>query len=144
MSEVRAAFKRIKFEGKRDKVEGSDENKTIYINNGFDYLRYGAWKKSRDFKDFSCTGSYTQRTKSGNRWRRSESKIRSLSRSQSRRPESHSRENGDIKTTLDKVLKRLNVLDEKHEKLTKTIAEKVVNSQYVETKLQRNIGLMME
>ena len=34
--------------------------------------------------------------------------------------------------TLDKVLKRLNVLDEKHEKLTKTIAEKVINSQYVE------------
>ena len=64
--------------------------------------------------------------------RRSDSKIRSLSRSQSRRPESHSRENGDIKMTLDKVLKRLNVLDEKHEKLAKTIAEKVVNAQYVE------------
>ena len=39
---------------------------------------------------------------------------RSLSRSQSRRPESQGRENGDIKTTLDYVLKRLNVLDEKH------------------------------
>ena len=50
------------------------------------------------------------------------------SRTQSRRPESQGIEYGDIKTTLDKVLKRLNVLDEKHEKLAKTIAEKVINS----------------
>ena len=40
MSEVKAAFKRIKVEGKRDKVEASDENKTFYTNNGFDSLRY--------------------------------------------------------------------------------------------------------
>ena len=55
-----------------------------------------------------------------------------MSRSQSRRRETHSSENGDIKTTLDKVLKRLNVLDEKHEKLAKTITKKAVISQFVE------------
>ena len=35
MTEVEVAFKKIKVEGKRDKVEGSDENKTFYTNNGF-------------------------------------------------------------------------------------------------------------
>ena len=53
MSELKVIFKRIMGEGKRDKVEGSDENKTFYTNNRFDHSRYGAWKKSRDFKDFS-------------------------------------------------------------------------------------------
>ena len=85
MTEVKAAFKRIKVEGKRDKVEGLDENKTFYTNNGFNHLTHDAWKKSRDFKDLSHAGSNNWRTKSGNIWRWSESKIRSLSRSQSRR-----------------------------------------------------------
>ena len=50
------------------------------------------------------------------------------SRTQSRRPESQGIEYGDIKTTLDKVLKRLNVLDEKHEKLAKNITQKIFDS----------------
>ena len=132
MSEVKEAFKRMKVEGKRDKAENSNENKTFYANSGFERSRYGAWKKSRDFKDFSRTGSNNWRTKSGNRWRKSESKFRSGSRSQSRRPESEGRGDRDIKQTLEKLLKRLNSLDEKHEKMAKILDEKVVNSQYVE------------
>ena len=55
------------------------------------------------------------------RTQRSEPKIRSGS-------ESQGRDNGDIKPTLDKVHKRLNILNEKHEKLAMTVTEEVVKS----------------
>ena len=44
MTKVKPAFKRIKVGGKRYKIEGSDENKKFYTNNGFDHSRYGALK----------------------------------------------------------------------------------------------------
>jgi len=61
------SLRSIKVEGKRDKAEGLDANKNTdkagdsdaykNTNKGFDRLRYDTWKKSRDFKDFSRTGS---------------------------------------------------------------------------------------
>ena len=50
-------------------------------------------------------------------------------RTQYRKPESQGRGDGEIKTTSDKLIKKFIILDEKHEKLAKTVAEEVVKSQ---------------
>ena len=77
MSEFKKWFKRIKIESKRDVVKSDGdneiENKTTYFVRNNERSRYGSWKNSRDFKDFSRTNSNNWRTKSENRWRKSES-----------------------------------------------------------------------
>ena len=92
MSEFKKWFMRTQVEGKREKCGTSNdtgENKTYYVGSN-DRSRYGSWKNSRDFRDYSRTNSNNWRTKSGNRWRKSESTSRNKSVSQSRRSNSNS------------------------------------------------------
>ena len=132
MVEVKKSFKKIKIEGKRESVESIKENATFYAQK-YERSRYGAWKNSRDFKDFSRTNSNNWRTNSGNRWRKSESNKRSSSRSQSRRPSSEFKSMKDLFEAMDKFMKKIQILDEKQEKLSKLIDDKVVNAKFVET-----------
>ena len=132
MVEVKKSFKKIKIEGKRENVERSKEN-TMFYAQKYERSRYGAWKNSRDFKDFSRTNSNNWRTNSGNRWRKSESNKRSSSRSQSRRPSSDFKSMKDLFEVMDKVMKKIQILDEKQEKLSKLIDNKVVNAKFVKT-----------
>ena len=54
MSAVKKSFRKMKVEGKKEHVDMSNESKTFYANN-LERSRYGSWKTSRDFKDFSRT-----------------------------------------------------------------------------------------
>ena len=138
MEEFQKWFKRVQIEGKREKSKhlvGTEESKTYFVkrNSSTDRSRYGAWRNSRDFRDYSRTESNNWRTKSGNRWRKSESNSRQNSSSQSRRSDSSIRSFKDISQALNQVFSRLKSLDEKHEKISKIIDEKVINSKFVET-----------
>ena len=55
MTEVKISFKRMKVEGKRESTENGDSKSTTFYTNGggSDRSTYGAWKRLRDFKDFS-------------------------------------------------------------------------------------------
>ena len=131
-AEVKKAIRKIKVEGKREKVEIDHEAKTFYSNN-FERSRYGSWKNSRDFKDFSRTNSNNWRTKSGNRWRKSESNNRNGSRSQSRRSDSEFKSFKDLSQTISQVLAKLKSLEENQSKLSKIVDDKIVDSKFIET-----------
>ena len=116
MSAVKKSFRKMKVEGKREHVDMSNESKTFYANN-LERSRYGSWKTSRDFKDFSRTKSNNWRTKSGNRWRKSESSHRPKSRSQSRKSESEFMSLKDLIHAMDQVMSKIKSLDENQVKL---------------------------
>ena len=137
LTEMKQSFKKMRIEGKREtpgKDSENHENKTYYTKGGYERSRYGAWKNSRDFKDFSRTNSNNWRTKSGNRWRKSESKFRSGSRSHSRRRDVDYRSFKDLNQAIEQVLSKVKVLEENQEKMSKILEEKVVNN-YVEMEL---------
>ena len=132
MLAVKTSFRKMKVEGKREHVDmsNSNENKTFYSNN-FERSRYGSWKNSRDFKDFSRTKSNNWRTKSGNRWRKSESSHRPRSRSQSQSRKSEP-EFTSLKD-LSYAMNQLKSLDENQVKLSKLIDDNIVDAKCVET-----------
>ena len=137
ITEFKKWFKKVHIEGKREKsgpAVSTEESKTFFVrrNSSNERSRYGAWKNSRDFRDYSRTNSNNWRTKSGNRWRKSESNSRQ-STSQSRRSDSGVRSFKDIGQALSQVLSQLKSLDEKQEKMAKIIDEKVINAKFVET-----------
>ena len=132
MPDLKKLFKRVKIEGKRETNNNaeSEDSKTFFVKNS-ERSRYGSWKNSRDFKDFSRTNSNNWRTRSGNRWRKSESASRP--RSQSNRSSSGFRSMEDISQVLSQVLKKLKNLEEKQDKIAKSLDDKVVNSNFIET-----------
>ena len=140
MNEVKKEFKKIKIEGKR---ENDKEGSKIYYtsgNSGNGRSRYDSWKGSRDFKDFRRSDSNNWRTQSGNRWRRAQSK--SLPRSRARSVSSSRGAPAEFRSMRefqDQVLKELRNLKEKQDKMAKRqdeMAEKVVNSKYVEAEFE--------
>ena len=102
MTDFKKWFKRIKIESKRDLVktesDNDNESKTYFVRNN-DRSRYGSWKNSRDFKDYSRTNSNNWRTKSGNRWRKSESQSRHRSLSRPKRSDSNVRSMNDFESS---------------------------------------------
>ena len=131
---VKKSFRKMKVEGKRENIDVINENKTFYAS-GYERSRYGSWKNSRDFKDFSRTKSNNWRTKSGNRWRKSESSHRPTSRSQSqsRKSESEFMSLKDLNNAMQQVMSKLKSLDENQVKLSKLLDNKIVDSKFVET-----------